>query len=132
VVKTASYKPDLYSSTSTGGPWTGNDTYDSSIPANQAQNTLIDNNKLITYYYRLQNDGTYDTPSYTVTGTTSGGGWIITYYEDTNLNGVIDGADILRDPAGWASGVVTKTGYTQLIANHRLRYPQRCRRGIKM
>jgi uncharacterized repeat protein (TIGR01451 family) len=119
VAKTANYQPDLYSSASTGGTWVTDNTY-SATPETQMQTKVFDNGQTVTYYYRIQNDGTYATggASYSITGTDGDvGSWTITYYYDGAVvaNDMPDPWEEIDITNGWLPGNFNVGETKQLI-----------------
>jgi hypothetical protein len=121
VAKTASYKPDILAKKAGAPSWSFDNTY-SVNPADQAANQVIANNQTITYYYYIQNDGTYTAigGGYTVTADAGSLGiWTVSYYDDLNKNEIINAGepDItnLITPTGWSTGNMAVGGSKQLI-----------------
>ncbi|MBI4835426.1 MAG: right-handed parallel beta-helix repeat-containing protein [Planctomycetes bacterium] len=121
VVKTANYQPDLYSSATIGGfPGPYNNVYNAN-PATQAQTKIVDNGMTVTYYYKIQNDGSYSTGGllpYSITGNDGTvGPWTITYYYDgaVTLNDLPDDGEEIDITDGWSVGNFNVGETKQLI-----------------
>jgi hypothetical protein len=72
-------KSDSQVKNSGDGSYTGDGVYNTT-GVGQTKAQSVDNNGIVTYHFKLQNDGNGDY-GYSVTGTASGGGWWITYYD---------------------------------------------------
>ncbi|MBI4835325.1 MAG: PKD domain-containing protein [Planctomycetes bacterium] len=92
------YKPDSQIKTSIGATYTGDGVYNLT-GASQTEAQNVNNNAVVTYFIKVQNDGNLS-DTFAITGTASGGGWFITYYDD-----VAGGNNITVNVvgAGWAT-----------------------------
>ncbi|MBI5778634.1 MAG: hypothetical protein HZA49_04160, partial [Planctomycetes bacterium] len=96
------FQPDLRYDTVSGGSYTsGQGVY---APTPQAYSQYADNNTTITYFIRVENDGSSDTFSLTASGPVAN--WTISYYDNNNVDRTV----AMRNGAH-STGVITSTGY---------------------
>ena len=96
------YRPDLRYDTSAGGSYTsGQSVY---APPPQGYSQYADNNTTITYFIRVENDGSSDTFSLTASGPAAN--WTISYYDNNNVDRTV----AMRNGTH-STGVITSTGY---------------------
>jgi len=91
-----------------GDPYVGDTSY--LLDGSQTTAQALDNMATVTYYFKIQNDGNV-TDALTVTGTASGSGWILTYYDwpgYTNITGAITGT-------GWSTGALVKAASVEIV-----------------
>ncbi|MFH1228712.1 MAG: CFI-box-CTERM domain-containing protein [Planctomycetota bacterium] len=101
-------KPDLFIKESTAISYTGENIYNLT-GENQTLPKNFNNTVTLTYYVKIENDG--NTDGFKVTGSGSGNGWSVTYYD-----ALAGGADITANiisSGGW-SLTLTPTGSTDI------------------
>ncbi|MCK5578299.1 MAG: hypothetical protein KAI63_02125, partial [Planctomycetes bacterium] len=104
-----SHQPDGWLQLSTDpfpGSYIGNDKFDVN---DQTYSAYAERNTVISYYIRLDNNSTTSADKFTVTGTQSGGGWTITYYDALDGGSVID-----TSGDGWQTASINQSGYTEI------------------
>ena len=119
-----SYQPDIQVKVENGAYQYNNTPY-SNNPADQnfSPDEWINNNQAITYYYKIENDGTTDASSgYKVTATAAPANWTIRYFHDVNQNSpaitsddVEITTDITNQTTGWSTGTITASGGSKII-----------------
>ncbi|MFA5794083.1 MAG: right-handed parallel beta-helix repeat-containing protein [Candidatus Brocadiia bacterium] len=123
VVISHSYQPDIQVKLE-GSSYQYDGTPYSNDPADQnfSPDEWINNNQVITYYYKIENDGTTDVVNgYSLTATQAPANWTIKYYHDVNQNspGVIsDDVEItsnIINVNGWLTGLITASGGSKII-----------------
>lgn len=94
--------PDIQIKESSAVSYTGNGVYNTTA-AGQTLSASINNTRVVSYYIKLENDGNVTT-AFTITGSASTGGWIITYYDAPDGGNDIT---ITVTGLGWLSNVLT-------------------------
>ncbi|MEW6026496.1 MAG: hypothetical protein AB1599_04285, partial [Planctomycetota bacterium] len=95
-----SAQPDMMITSTTGAAinqWDGYKIYNTTA-VSQTINRIVTKADIISYYVRIYNDGNND-DTYTITGASSSGSWIVTYYD-----GAIDVTSSVAG-AGWTPAI---------------------------
>ena len=91
-------QPDAQIKNSSIGSYTGNGIYNTTA-ASQILSANLNNTLTVSYHIKLENDGNI-TQQFTITGTASAGGWVISYYDAPDLGNDIT---ITVTGLGWPS-----------------------------
>ncbi|MFH1227625.1 MAG: right-handed parallel beta-helix repeat-containing protein, partial [Planctomycetota bacterium] len=118
-----SYQPDIQVKLeSNPSGYTGDGIYDKNPATQNTGPDWIDNNYTITYYYKIENDGTADALSgYRITATAAPADWTVRYFHDVNQNSpaiTSDDIEIITGitTTGWSTGAIAKNGSKTIYA----------------